>query len=113
MSERYDTTGKSSDGFIFISDEWDDFEITIKTTQQTYRIDAGYDYLRQPFYDRTEVYENLYPIQNFEINSFLIELLPFDFEGIEKLKIDKVINLYIKWYLYRNGIIDWFDWVYP
>lgn len=95
---------EKEDAFI-TTDAIDEIKIEIITTNNTYAFE-GEDYYpyRQPWF-LVDDNNNYKPVFNFEINTFLVELLPKNFLLISSIKESALINGYIKWALEEKEYI--------
>jgi hypothetical protein len=98
-------------GYIIVSDYSDEMYINIICGDKKYTYEGKYpNNFKQPWYDHSDTsWISYHSLFNFDINKWLVAILPEDFYRRETIEISSFTNSYIKWYLKRKQIIwDYF-----
>ena len=92
-------------GYIVTSETSSTIEVWISTTHSEFYFEGKYpNPYKQPWYNHSKFSQGITPVLNFEINKFLIEILPKDFLLIESISNEALFDDYIAWYLERRGL---------
>jgi hypothetical protein len=89
-----------------VSDYWDEMYIRIICGNTPFIFEGKYpNKLKQPWYDKSDTAAFAKSVFNFNINKYLIAILPPIFYRKETIDINAIVNTYIVWYLRRRDII--------
>jgi hypothetical protein len=103
LKERFDTNGY----YTVVSGYKADINLHICTKSETWHLQGKYpNPLNQPWYNLTDSISEdiLFSILNFQINEYLLALLPEDFLFRNRLTLKALANDYISWYLKKQGM---------
>lgn len=102
LSSRFDTSG-----FAIVTDVWVTMDVHIVAGDRKFYFRSKYpNVFKQPWYELYEDKEK-FPrsLLNFDINKYLFAILPPNFRRKEDIDIPVLVDEYIKWYLWRRGVI--------
>jgi|GEM_PF-2977388 len=100
-SYKVDTSNRSP----IVSDYWDEIHIRIICGNKVFSFEGKYpNTLKLPWHFRSN---SMYirPIFNFDINKYLVAVLPPNFYRKNTIDSEALLNTYIVWYLHQRGII--------
>jgi hypothetical protein len=122
LSTQFDTTGYS-----IVFDYWDEWDVYIKAGENHYHYESKYpNKFKQPWFDLSDTstylaegdstlgipslrLQTITSILNFDINTYLVSMLPKKFYRRNSINLDALMIYYIKWYLQRRDIISSYD----
>lgn len=100
LAAEFDTSS-----YAIITDVWDFVDIWVITKSNRFRFEGKYpNTIKIPWYDFGTPEELLLrSLVNPKINKHLLAILPKDFLRKEQLRLDRIIDQYIEWYLAKKG----------
>lgn len=106
-------------GYVMVTDYSDEINVFISTGTNKYSFEGHYpNKFKQPWYDHSDTIKQMMItpkdtfyfrpticIFNFNINRYLVAILPVQFYRRRPLELQSLTNEYIKWYLQRRELI--------